>query len=135
MQGFYQDDPRKAELFWYQGGHGAVFNDTNAIESLAAYVLEKIGHDEYVHQPDNLLPPEKGPNGLFSFLSRTARFHFVVLLTILVIWVFYVLALTFGWDVPSVDQMLAWITSESRSREIAIHLAAIAALVIGLDYL
>lgn len=132
MLGFYQDHPNKAELFWYQGGHGAVFGDANAVESLAAYVLGQKAHYEYVSPPSNCSNINE-PSPVFSFMMRSAWVHFSALVIILAIWIYYVLALMFNWYIPGVEDVYSWINPGSNTFKITFNILGVAGLIFTLD--
>lgn len=63
VDGFLWEDPRKTEVYYYSGGHGAALTSDN-LPRLASFVM-----DGSNSQPDGLM---REPSGRFSILSRAA---------------------------------------------------------------
>jgi hypothetical protein len=63
VDGFLWEDPRKTEVYYYRGGHGAALASDN-LPRLASFVM-----DGTSTQPDGLM---QEPSGRFAMLSRAA---------------------------------------------------------------
>ena len=113
FDGFYWDDERTQEVFYYKGGHGKPLEESN-LDNIIEYILTGQGSP-----PPGSLIPQKKVSSVFRWCSRLAPFVMQGVLALLLLIIFLSITPHFNvWSLgvltpPLLGCLVAWVVLET----------------------